>query len=863
MRHLPNRTAWLPVLLVFCGGGCVKRVELTKKRGPLPTPATAARSEMSGVRSLPGWMRTASLHGDVSQPGSGVAGGKKTTRDKVPSSAVAAAELTLHLLVKRKQLLLGRTRSDASGRYAFSSIPPGAYLLSIRKSGFAGEKISLWVERGKNRAPALQLRPSAPVAGRVVDDRGRPVGSAVISITPTRGTPGLPVLTKTDAQGQFLADGLHPGLFRLSAHATGHRRAGINRLRAPARALRVRVVRLFSLRGTLRGELPDGGKVVVRLAGSGLWPGRSTTVAARDRSFVFKDIPSGVYEMVAWTSQPPWAASKLAEGLQVGPRQPPPVELKLAPAQRIFGQVKHQGKPIRGAVVVLGREHVSVLRNKTRTDGFGRFTLAPVVAGKYHLSVWARTFLPVLDRGLEIPARGAFQVELSRGASLGGVVKDPRGLALAGAAVWVVYRRKAATTGKRSTGGQLGVMPGPVPPIPPAEGWSPPSSVRSAASGTTDESGSFQVTGLWPGRARVVVDRRGYTQGRSPWITLVKGQRTRLKKELVLLPAAVLSGRVVDQWGRGVPSVRLTATDDHGKHKAGADSRGHFQFGGLHGRVVLVARCRGFMPVTVVRRLAVGARRSEEIVLEPARGQVSGHLLGPFRLPVSGATIVASRGALRVETRSERSGAFTLEGVGRGRLTISVHHERYLPLSQKLEPGRGKELRLSYWATLNGKVQDHRTGVPVRRYTLKLGTTGPGPTVHLKQRGHFVVTGLAPGKQQLHLQAPGYAGHSVTVAVARPSTAGARGAPPLIINLQRAGTISGRVTAPTGRGVKGAVVRAGKVHTRTTAGGRFKLVAVPGGSHVVEVQSKGRKQRFPPVLVRPDQDSGPLRLQLR
>ena len=56
---------------------------------------------------------------------------------------------------------------------------------------------------------------------------------------------------------------------------------------------------------------------------------------------------------------------------------------------------------------------------------------------------------------------------------------------------------------------------------------------------------------------------------------------------------------------------------------------------------------------------------------------------------------------------------------------------------------------------------------------------------------------------------------------------------------------------------------AGGVKGRTTAGGKFRLLGVPEGTHAVTVKSGDRTLRSDPVVVRADQVSGPVRLQLR
>ena len=847
-RWLVGPWVWLLLASLW---GCARPVEQPAQGSVVDAPrprdlGSAARARTAAVRLPPAWMRTATLEGTVKSSGGNLAG--------------ATVGLQL-LLGAGRTRTLGAGTSDKQGHYSFARLPPGAYRLTCRKAGLGARRLSLWVHEGENRASTLVMGRSAPVAGVVVDDRDRPVLGARITITPRHGTPGVATVATTDARGRFMADGLHVGSHSLRAEADDHRPAGISRMNAPARGLRVRLVRLFKLEGKLQGKLPAGGKAVVRLAGSGLWPGRSVT--AEKGAFVFEGVPSGVYEMVAWTEQTPWAASELVEGIQVGPRAPPEVTLKLLPAQRITGSVKHNGEPVPGAVVVLGNEHLSVLRNRTKTDAKGAFALTPVVAGSYHVGVWAKTFLPVLDKPLKVPRPGELVVELSRGAAVQGQVKDTRGFPLAGAAIWVVYRAGSGS-GARSTG-ELGVVPGPVPPIPPADGWAPPANTRSMTNSATDATGRFTVTGLWPGKVRIIADREGYAQARSSWVKLERSGTVTLDRDLVLSPASTLSGRVLDQQGRGLPAVRLTITSETGERQTLSDARGLYEVRGVRGRLTVLAQARGYLPGTATMTLEEGARQQHDLILEAARGLVSGYVVGLHRLPVKDARVVATRGALKVKALTGASGHFSLEGVGGRPLTITVNHPGYLTLRRKVKPARRLELRLAYWAALRGKVQDHRTGVPVERFTVRVekGRTADVRQVPSARRGEFDILGLSPAAVRVRIAARGYAARSLAVKLSSPSRIGDPGGTRHTVALHRAGVITGRLTSATGRDIKGAKVSAGGVTSTTTAGGKFRLSGVPEGSQVVKVSYQRQSLQSDPVVVRPDQVTGPVRLQLR
>src|SRR5207248_4525425 len=66
----------------------------------------------------------------------------------------------------------------------------------------------------------IKLAPVFNVSGIVVDDQGRPVGSAMITVmpaTPAGGPIGPRGMSRSEADGSFLVSGLPAGAYRLMA----------------------------------------------------------------------------------------------------------------------------------------------------------------------------------------------------------------------------------------------------------------------------------------------------------------------------------------------------------------------------------------------------------------------------------------------------------------------------------------------------------------------------------------------------------------------------------------------------------------------------------------------------------------------
>lgn len=817
--------------------GCCSSTE--KKGEWTPSKATADVD----LSQPPVWMRRALIRGLVAD-GQG---------------AVSGALLSLDQLVGESRWPRGTATSDKQGGFGFDKLPAGAYALTCKKSGRGAQQVFIWVDEGQNQLAPFDLKPSVVISGEVADDHNRPLAGAELKAIPSAGSRGVEVVSRTDASGKFVLDGLLHGLYTVRASAPGHRMSLSKEIRAPRRTLKMRLIKLFTLEGTVQGGGNGQVKASIRIVGSGLWPGRTLPVAS-DGSFAIKRVPAGVYDLVAHSTKMPWLASEVQSGIRLGPDPPQPLKLELKPAQRITGVVVVGQEPVAGAMITLGAENLSMLRLKAQSDEKGHFELEPVVLGKVMIGVWARGYLPLTDRPLELPAALPLKLELNKGASLEGLVVDPDGFLVSDALVKAVYR--ADKDSKYGIGriGELGVVPGPVPPIPPAGmrisatigDWGLPLSKA-----ITDRSGAFRLAGLYPdGQVQVWVEHPLYAQTRSHWITL-RDTETINVGQLTLKPAAELWGRVLDERGTYISGVRVTVTTSTEHRTTVSQADGSYRFHGLLGRVVVSASHRGFLPDITRLNLQSKSRRELDLVLIPARGTLSGFVVDRNGLPIHGARIVASIGGHVIKGGTDPSGYFQLDGVGKRRIQIKVSHSHYLPHDQLASPGQQLEVRLEYPAVVEGRIQEQRTGVPVERFKIVAGEVEVAVN---DTWGRFRLEGLRSGRQTIRVHAKGYALRIQNVEIARPRHMGEVVLDNLVISLARSGAIHGRVTAG-GSPLARIQVRAAGARTKTDNDGMFKLEGVPEGSHVVDVMTSGGEVlRSDPIVVRPDETTGPIRL---
>lgn len=105
------------------------------------------------------------------------------------------------------------TRSDAGGRFAFDSVPPGVYEVEARGALASAEpRRGLVVEEGARVVLTLALAPGRTLGGTVVDDAtGEPIANAEIVVAES-SLSSTPRIVRSDATGAFHVEGLRAGV---------------------------------------------------------------------------------------------------------------------------------------------------------------------------------------------------------------------------------------------------------------------------------------------------------------------------------------------------------------------------------------------------------------------------------------------------------------------------------------------------------------------------------------------------------------------------------------------------------------------------------------------------------------------------
>lgn len=779
-------------------------------------------------------------------------------------------------------------------------------------------------------APAGPALPAAPVTGVrltgfVIDGAGLPVAGAEVSaelekgaadraLAPApsgsgvgsgtgSGSGGAPssriaVAAATGLDGRFVVEGLDPGRYRVRVVGTGLLPAEVRFVPVPSDATRIIVSRQIAIEGVVT----DGGKpapnVTVGVRGDAIG-GELDIKSDAAGKFAFANLPEGRYQVFAWHGALAARAVRVGR-LGAGPFAP--VELRLEPATIVVGRVidREEGTGIIAAIELRPSGDDQAPRY-ARSGGDGTFKIEGVPTGTWIADAFSPGY--VSPGGVEIAAgRGIPELALTRGATIEGKVVDAEGKPIAGAEVRALtgganpvevsaavdqdrLRRFSGHMAAPSVAaaapagadpaliprGELGVMVGPIPPLPPPgaqialaatvdpvvagmAGEPAPLAVDPARGSIwiTGADGAYRIRGLARGKVAVLAAAAGYAEGRSKERDLDLGQ-TLTKVDVVLSPGTYLVGKVTDQHGVPVIGAQVTAKPELGAPlDTFSDEAGAYRLGPLTGKLELRATAYGHgdanrgLDLAPVKG-ATAAEQKEDLVLSVADAILAGVLDDTSGTPVAAATIEIIGGS--ADGRHAvvgTDGAFTIEQLPAGALKIRIRHPDYPQHDFDVTAGDGKQrvrLRLPIGGAVEGAALDAASGAPLTG--IAITATGPGGTTAetaTDKAGRFKLGPLEPGAWKLVLKLPGYLPAARTLDVAASRYPGTTTARDVRLEAVRGALLGGTVRDARGQRLANAAITVSSasgitVEGTSDANGEFRIRDCPTG----EVEIHGVK----------------------
>ncbi len=790
----------------------------------------------------------------------------------------------------------------------------------------ANAEVTAELEKG---APDRALTgPSARGSGAAAGGSGSAAGSGSANGSGAAPASAVAVAPPTGADGHFIIDGIAPGRYRVHVSGSGLLAAEVRFVPVPSDEARIVVARQVTIDGTVT----DGGKPVpaamVGIRGDAIG-GTLEVKADAKGAFSVPNLPEGRYQVYAWQGA---LAARTVRVNRLGAGPFGPLELRLEAGAIVVGRVidKDEGTGLVAAVELrpVGEDQAP---RYARTRDDGEFRIEGVPNGRWIADAFAPGYSS--PGGVELDAgKGVPELALVRGAAIEGRVVDGDGHPVEGATV------RALTAGptpteisaevdadklRRFSGrtaapiadqtqqfadpqflarGELGVMLGPIPPVPPpgAEvarpaavvdpaspagslaGDPPPLEVDASRASiwTTGPDGRYRIRGLAKGKVTVLAVAGGFAEARSRQVSVGAGELV-TGVDVVLAAGTFVFGKVSDQHGAPVIGAQVTAQPELGAPlEAFTDAEGSYRLGPLVGTIELRATAYGHVDGHKTVELAPGRGRDPgeqraDLVLEVADAILAGTLDDTSGAPVGGARIeVAGGPADGRGTVTANDGTFTLDMLPRGHLRVRVSHPDYP--SDELDAvassaGDHVHLRLALGGAAEGVLLDGVSGGPLASVTVTgVGPQGATAETATDKIGHWKLGPLRTGHWKLDVKLPGYLEAQREVDVPAAHAPGAASVRDVRIDLARGALLGGTVRDSRGQRLAGAhiTVRAGDltVEGDADAQGEFRLHDCPTGDVGVSGTQNGPRGTLNGSLhvdVRPGDEVLSLQLELR
>lgn len=699
-------------------------------------------------------------------------------------------------------------------------------------------------------AVELRLGPERPLAIEVRDELGKPIPNAEIEV---RGAEPLPRGARTGKDGVARATGVAQGPLKVTARA-----AGFDTITSNVGANDARVKIVLRKLGALTVSVVDhDGKGVpgatITIAGGMLAVSRNTLSDASGTARI-AGLAAGSYDLRATKGM---FVSPIEIGVFVGRGGDAAVRLQLGPGRMVHARVVDESSgPIAKAEVALAEGGLSPFPFQGFTDDKGEVTLGPIGPGPAGIAAQAEGWVP---RGpLALLPSDPMILVLRRAGTVLGDVRDARNVPIDGATIEIIgvdldglpvdakpssagfraalLARASSTSRTLLPVGELGVVPGPVPPIP----RGPIAAAKIAVPGfdpwVTRSDGTFRAFPVPPGRLRAIVRHPAYVEGFSAPFSLEPGGEA--KVSVVLAAGGRIVGRVKDEKGFAVAGAYIEIAARAGTAARGVRtaSDGAFVLAAVPGEVSL-ALSPPDRPNEVALRIDVdvpeGGTRELELVLPGPRPPMHVHVIDDRRYPIKGAQVTVSsldpKAPVKVTAFTDDKGDADVARVSGLEAQLEIQAPGYAPyrVVQKALPA-SLEVELAVGIVVRGVIYAPGGRVAFANATVSLFGEGGVRRTLSNAQGKFEFKDVPRGDATIDVRAPGTAGAKRTITVA--STGSRAELEVDRIELAAAGVIEGIVVDEKGKAVAGARVAKDRAPTYVPAAGTLVGVAITDSS---------------------------------
>jgi len=797
--------------------------------------------------------------------------------------------------------------SDADGVALTGFVVDGAGL------PVAGAEVSAELEVGLTRAATSSGSGSGSGTG---------IGSGSGSGSGPPPTPFVATAAPSGPDGKFAIPGLIPGRYRVRVTGPGLLAAEVRFVPVPSDAARLVVARQVQIDGTVLDAGTPSPNAVVALRGEAIG-GTIEIIADAAGTFSFPNLPEGRYQLWAYRQA---LAARTVRVNRLGAGPFAPVELALESATIVAGRVidRDEGTGLAAAIELRPVGDDQAPRYARAADD-GTFRIEGVPHGTWIADAYAPGYAS--PNGVELVAgRSIPEIALVRGATIEGRVLDGTGAPIANA----IVRAQAGTAAspvevsediardklRRFSGrtaaptpvggtfagdpeliprGELGVMVGPIPPLPPPGAAVARTAIVVDATGvglagepaplpvdparaslwTTGPDGRYRITGLAKGKHTIVATAAGFAEGRSK-ATAVEGSQLVTGIDVVLSAGTFLVGRVTDQHGRPISGAQLSVRPESGLPIEGfTDPDGTYKLGPFTGKLELRAQSYGHGDARRVVELPATSsptpdEHREDLLLALADAMIAGTLDDATGAPVGNAHVEVISGA--PEGRHAivaDDGTFAIELLPAGTVRLAITHPAYPRYEVDAVANDGKtraRLRLPLGGIVEGALLD-AAGTPLPNIAIE--GSGPGTAVAdaaSDAQGRWKLGPVIPGSWKLVVKVPGFLPLSRTVVVPASRAPGETSVRDIRLDLARSAVLGGTVRDDRGARVANArvTITVGDLVAEgdTDGQGEFRIRDAPTGDLEV-VATKGDKRGTTRLSVRGGDELLGLSIELR